>query len=66
MASIINYPDLGIKLAHVADAKTNYTDDASANDLDDDAKRVAAMNATNTAINTILHYLENIGVIATS
>jgi len=52
--------------AHIANAKINYTDDASANDLDDDAKRVAAANATNTAINSILVVLENAGLLKTA
>lgn len=55
---------IDITAAHIADAKTDYTDDASANDLDTDARRVAAMNATNTAINSIFTALENIGVLA--
>ena len=57
---------IDITAAHITDAKTDYADDASANDLDDDAKRVAAMNATNTTINSIILALENIGVLAKS
>jgi hypothetical protein len=46
---------------HVADAATNtatnlatdYADDGTAKDLDTDARRVAAMNATNTRVNAI-------------
>jgi len=52
--------------AHVAAAKVNYTDDASANDLDDDAKRVAAANATNTALNSVIVALENAGLLKTA
>lgn len=50
----------------VSDAKTDYTDDGSADDLDTDAKRVAAMNATNTTINAILDILEAHGLMADS
>ena len=52
--------------AHIANAKVDYADDASANDLDTDAKRVAAANATNTAINTILVALEEAGILNTA
>ena len=63
--------------SHVADATgglaTDYTDDASAKDLDTDARRVAAMNATNTVvnalaakINAILVVLENHGLVKSS
>ena len=63
MASIGNHEDLGIKLASIADAKTDYADDGSANDLDTDAKRVVAMNATNTTINSIILALEKVGIL---
>lgn len=63
MASIGNHEDLGIKLASIADAKTDYADDGSANDLDSDAKRVVAMNATNTTINSIILALEKVGIL---
>jgi len=52
-----------IRSAAVTDAKTNYADDGSANDLDNDAKRVAAANATNTTINEIILALEKAGIL---
>lgn len=52
--------------ALIADAKTDYADDGSADDLDTDAKRVAAMNATNTKLNSILDILEAHGLMADS
>lgn len=54
------------RVAHKADLAVDYTDDASAKDLDTDARRVAAMNATNTKINEILSVLETFGFLATS
>lgn len=59
-------PLLADRQALIADAKTDYADDGSADDLDTDAKRVAAMNATNTAINSILDILEAHGLMADS
>jgi len=52
--------------AHIADQKTTYTDTGDEHDLDTDARRVAAMNATNTAINAILLALETAGILKTS
>lgn len=57
---------LGDQQALIADAKVDYTDDGSADDLDTDAKRVAAANATNTKINSILDILEAHGLMAES
>jgi len=48
--------------AHIANAKVNYT----TLDLDTEAEIIAAFNATNTAINSILTALENAGVLASS
>jgi hypothetical protein len=57
-------PLIGDAQAHIADASTNlstvYADDASANDLDNDAKRVAAMNTTNTRVNAIATSLNSV------
>ena len=52
--------------SHLADLATDYADDGGAKDLDTDAKRVAAMNATNTKVNAILAALETAGILATS
>ncbi len=57
-------PFIGTQQAIISDAKVDYTDDASADDLDTDAKRVAAANATNTALNSILDILESHGLMA--
>ena len=57
-------PLLSTQSALIADAKVDYADDGSADDLDTDAKRVAAANATNTAINSILDILEEHGLMA--
>jgi len=50
--------------AHIADASTNlatdYADDGTAKDLDTDARRVAAMNATNTRVNEIATTLNSV------
>jgi len=62
MASIINYPDLGIKLAHIADASVAH----ALADVFDDEESEAALNALGVKINAILLALENIGVLSTS
>lgn len=59
-------PMLAEQQSLIADAKVDYADDASADDLDTDAKRVAAANATNTAINSILDILEEHGLMSSS
>jgi hypothetical protein len=59
-------PMITTQQALIADAKVDYADDGSANDLDTDAKRVAAANATNTAINSILDILEAHGLMSDS
>ncbi len=60
-------PQLGTtQAALIADAKVDYADDGSANDLDTDAKRVAAANAANAKINSILDILEANGLMAAS
>lgn len=59
-------PLLGPAQAHIADAKVNYADDGTANDLDTDARRVAAMNASNTTLNSILAVLEAHGLMKAS
>ena len=63
MADKDGNPLIGPAQAHLADLSVAYADDASANDLDTDAKRVAAMNATNTRINQILLILEAHGLM---
>lgn len=52
--------------ANISDALLTYVDDASANDLDTDAKRIAATHATNTKINLILDVLEAHGLMIAS
>jgi len=66
MADKNGSPLLSTRQALVADAKVDYTDDGSANDLDTDARRVAAANATNTTINAILDILEAHGLMSAS
>jgi cytoskeletal protein RodZ len=62
---VIN-PDTAAASTFVADALVNYTDDGGATDLDTDARRVAAMNATNGKINSILDILIAHGLMAAS
>lgn len=64
LADANDNPLLGSQQANIADAKVDYADDGGANDLDTDAKRVAAMNATNGKINSILDILEAHGLMA--
>lgn len=59
-------PLIGSQQSLIADAKVDYADDGSADDLDDDAKRIAAANATNTIVNSILDVLEAHGLMADS
>jgi hypothetical protein len=66
LADESNKPLLSTQQALIADAKVDYADDGSADDLDTDAKRVAAMNATNGKINSILDILEAHGLMADS
>ena len=77
LADAAGNPLLDSAAAHVADVSaglaTDYADDASAKDLDTDAKRVAAMNATNTVVNAIaakvnaiLVVLEDHGLVKSS
>jgi len=56
----------GTAASHIAAAKVDYADDGTANDLDTDARRVAAANATNAKINSILVALETFGITASS
>ena len=49
-------------VAHVADAKTDYT----AGNLDSEAEIIVAVNATNTKLNAILVALETGGLAATT
>lgn len=53
-----------VRSAAITDAKVDYADDGSANDLDTDAKRVAAANATNTTINEMILAMEKAGIVA--
>ena len=62
MASIGNYNDLGIKLAHIADASTAH----ALADVFDDEESEAALNALGTTINSILAALEAVGILATA
>ena len=64
LASKANKPLIAEQQALIADAKVDYADDASADDLDSDAKRVAAANAANAKINSILDILEAHGLMA--
>lgn len=52
----------GTQHVHVADLKVDYT----TGDLDTEAEIIAALNATNTAINTILAILQGIAAVAAS
>jgi hypothetical protein len=45
---------------HIADAKVDYV----AGELDTEAEIIAAINTTNTTLNSVLHYLENLGFSA--
>ena len=70
MASIINYPDLGIKLAHQADVTLSATTPGTGADASTwtGAQCTAAYNdiaALITRVNALLVSLENIGVLAT-
>jgi hypothetical protein len=56
-------PMIGSAQTKIADALLSYVDDGSANDLDTDAKRIAATHATNTIINSILDILEAHGLM---
>jgi len=72
--------DIGTGGNLVADGPTDFADDGTAKDLDTDAKRIAAMNATNTKLNAnstrtnvisakvdaLIAKLEASGVIASS
>lgn len=64
MADENDNPMISTQQATIADAKVDYTDDGGADDLDTDAKRVAAMNATNTKLNAVLAVLEAHGLTA--
>lgn len=70
MASIINYPDLGIKLAHIADAGFSGSDTLTDADTSLGATSQAEIEGILTdfgdKINAILLALENIGVLSTS
>lgn len=57
---------VGSQQSLIANAKVDYADDGSADDLDTDARRIAAANATNTAINSILDILEAHGLMSDS
>ena len=61
MASIINYQDLGIKLAHIA----NYTSSVALTNPPTKAEMEAELLLISNAINAILLDLEKIGVLAT-
>lgn len=47
---------------HIADAKTDYT----TGDLDTEAEIIAAINATNTTLNTLLAELESYKILRSS
>jgi len=63
LADSAQNPLIGEAQTLIADAKVDYADDGSANDLDTDARRVAAANATNGKINSILDILEAHGLM---
>ena len=70
MASIINYPDLGIKLAHQADVTLTASQPGTGADASTwtGAQCTAAYNdiaALITRLNAVIAALENIGVLAT-
>ena len=70
MASIINYQDLGIKLAHQADVTKTVTTPGTGADASTwtGAQCTAAYNdiaALITRLNAVIAALENIGVLAT-
>jgi len=52
----------GTQASHIADQKVDY----ETPDLDTEAEIIAAINATNTAINAILAALEGAGILKTS
>lgn len=52
----------GTQAAHIANAKVDYT----TGDLDAEAEIIAAVNATNGKINSILAALEGAGILASS
>ena len=52
----------GTQASNIADAKTDYT----TGDLDAESEIIAAINTTNTKINSILTALEGVGLIAGS
>jgi hypothetical protein len=70
MASIINYPDLGIKLAHQENVTLTATTPGTGADATTwtGAQCTAAYNdiaALITRVNALIVSLENIGVLAT-
>jgi hypothetical protein len=66
LADSAQNPLIGQAQAHIANAKVDYADDGTANDLDTDARRIAAANATNGTINSILLVLEAHGLVKAS
>ena len=68
MASIGNIPDLGIKLAHIADAETSHsiTDAATELDAANELELEGFYDALGTKINEILTALEKAGILSVS
>lgn len=52
----------GTQAAHIADAKADYT----TGDLDTEAEIIAALNAANAKLNSVLAALEGVGILASS
>ena len=70
MASIINYPDLGIKLAHQADVTLTTTSPGTGADAStwtgaQCTKAYTDIAALIVRVNALIVSLENIGVLAT-
>jgi hypothetical protein len=53
---------IGRQTAHIDDLKTDY----ATPDLDTEAEVIAAVNATNVAVNAVLAVLEKLGTVASS
>ena len=62
-AAVLNYLDGATQTAHIVAAPVDYADDGTAKDLDTDARRVAAMNATNAKLNALIVALEDFGIV---
>lgn len=52
----------GTQASHIVDAKADYT----TGDLDTEAEIIAALNAANAKLNSVLAALEGVGILASS